>query len=317
MKPSVFILLTILFTACSALPIIAETKKGTGAFLNQFDLTSISTQLLFNTVRISTKNKIGIESVGTASFFSFKVDSNRNVQVLLTNKHVIEGAVSGSFFLRDAETEKDGKVKSSTTSRSITIDQFESQWICHPKSLDICAFPVGQLNQLYKEKFGKNFFSVNFDETLLPSQTQLSELSALETVVMIGYPNGLWDQANNFPLLRRGITSSHPAIDFNGLSQGVVDIAAFPGSSGSPVLIADQGAYGTKNGITLGTRAFLLGILRGGPVQTNTGEIKIIDAPTSKVSVAETKVSIHLGYYIKAKEFLVLKDTIFKKLNVK
>ena len=43
----------------------------------------------------------------------------------------------------------------------------------------------------------------------------LEELSALEELVMVGYPIGLWDKNNNFPIFRKGYTASHPAIDFN------------------------------------------------------------------------------------------------------
>ena len=42
-----------------------------------------------------------------------------------------------------------------------------------------------------------------------------SELSAVEEILMIGYPNGLWDAVNNYPLIRRGVTASHPAVDFD------------------------------------------------------------------------------------------------------
>lgn len=69
---------------------------------------------------------------------------------------------------------------------------------------------------------------------------------------MIGYPIGLWDDVNNLPLIRKGITSIHPAIDFRGRSIGVADLACFHGSSGSPILIANEGMYGTKTGASLG-----------------------------------------------------------------
>jgi len=57
---------------------------------------------------------------------------------------------------------------------------------------------------------------------------------------MIGYPNGLWDHVNNLPLIRRGITASHPGVDYqiegqNGPGVTVIDMACFPDSSGSPV----------------------------------------------------------------------------------
>src|SRR5439155_8993915 len=65
----------------------------------------------------------------------------------------------------------------------------------------------------------------------------LTAFDAVEDIVMVGYPSGLWDSTNNYPLVRRGITASHPGIDFEGKPQIAIDMACFEGSSGSPVLL--------------------------------------------------------------------------------
>ena len=72
---------------------------------------------------------------------------------------------------------------------------------------------------------GKKVFSIPITEDLIYDCKKLETLSALEQVVMVGYPNGLWDQMHNYPLFRRGYTSVHPAIDFNRDGVGVVDMA--------------------------------------------------------------------------------------------
>ena len=41
---------------------------------------------------------------------------------------------------------------------------------------------------------------------------------------MVGYPIGLWDEVNNMPLVRKGITSYHPSMDFEGKSIGITSI---------------------------------------------------------------------------------------------
>lgn len=38
---------------------------------------------------------------------------------------------------------------------------------------------------------------IPFDESLIPSEAQLKELSAIEDIVMVGYPDGIWDSFNN------------------------------------------------------------------------------------------------------------------------
>ena len=72
---------------------------------------------------------------------------------------------------------------------------------------------------------------------MIPTKENLQDLSALEELVMVGYPIGLWDERNNFPIFRKGFTACHPAIDFNEDGIGLIDMACFPGSSGSPIYI--------------------------------------------------------------------------------
>lgn len=70
------------------------------------------------------------------------------------------------------------------------------------------------------------------DESIMATKEKLKDLSALEELVMVGYPIGLSDTRNNYPIFRKGYTSAHPAVDFNDDGIGLVDMACFPGSSG-------------------------------------------------------------------------------------
>ena len=58
----------------------------------------------------------------------------------------------------------------------------------------------------------------------------------VEDVLMIGYPNGLWDTTHNMPIIRRGTIATDIKLDYNEKKEFVIDAACFPGSSGSPVL---------------------------------------------------------------------------------
>ena len=42
---------------------------------------------------------------------------------------------------------------------------------------------------------------------------------------MIGYPNGLWDKVNGLPFFKRGMTATHPYINYNGREEFVMDIS--------------------------------------------------------------------------------------------
>lgn len=74
----------------------------------------------------------------------------------------------------------------------------------------------------------------------------------MEKIVMVGYPNGIWDQRYNFPVFRSGVAATHYRYDWNGRPEFLIDCACFPGSSGSPVLICDVGQVHTKKGLQIG-----------------------------------------------------------------
>ena len=51
---------------------------------------------------------------------------------------------------------------------------------------------------------------------MIPAQADLESLDAIEEIVMIGYPNGLWDSVNNMPIARRGITATPVYLNYEG-----------------------------------------------------------------------------------------------------
>ena len=120
---------------------------------------------------------------------------------------------------------------------------------------------------------------------------------------------------HNLPLVRSGIAATHPAVDYRGRRQGVVDMACFPGSSGSPVFLYDLVVYFDKpRGIMkTGSRQALLGVLFAAPHHTREGTIVIRDIPTvatKRVPVPITSSMIHLGYYVKASEVVRLAEHV-------
>ncbi len=267
-----------------------------------------SDQLLFSTARIEATNGKGLFSVGTGFYFRFQIGANF-YPLLVTNKHVLKGADSVKFFLHVEDSSK------GIAPFQVTIANISNLIIEHPEeSVDIAAIVLGPvLNQISSQN-KKPFFIPLGEESVL-TQSQLEDLFGIENVVMVGYPVGLWDQLNNFPILRRGSTASHPSTDFNGQPHGVVDIAAFPGSSGSPILIFETTGFTTRTGTMFGAgRVILLGALFAGPQINLTGEVTIQAVPTGKLQTS-TMSSIHLGYYVKASEILKLKSVLTTKIS--
>lgn len=266
--------------------------------------TTISERLLYNTVRLE-----GLDgSSGTGFFFNFQTTKGI-VPVLITNKHVVKN-----------EQIQEMKFHLHLGNDSGPIDEnyevlYKSCWNFHP-SHDLCFTFVNPLFEEVKRRTGKNVFCIPNEESLIYDQEKLLELSALEEVVMIGYPIGLWDKLHNFPLFRKGYTGAHPAFDFNNKSIGVVDMSCFPGSSGSPIYILNENGYTDKKGnIMLGAkRIIFLGVLFKGPTMDVNGNIVVTDVPTKQQIMSNSKVMVNLGYYIKSYELFEFKKMIEEML---
>ncbi len=198
-----------------------------------------SEMLAFCTVRIETITKEG-KGVGTAFFFQFLKEGSRFIPAIITNKHVIRGAHTGIFTLT---LKKDDGYPDLIAHLPVALDKFESRWIHHPnKDVDLAIMPIAPLLNEAKKKNFKPFI-IYLSNEIIPNDSQINELSAVEDIIMVGYPIGIYDQKNNYPVFRKGITATHPANDYNGKEEFMIDAACFPGSSGSPVFLYNSGSF--------------------------------------------------------------------------
>lgn len=273
---------------------------------------SLSEQLLYSTVRIETILKNGGISTGTGFFYRFADSGAEHIPAIVTNKHVIRGADKGKFVL--TKRSEDG---SPIVSEHFTIElsNFEDRWIQHPNpEVDLCAMPIAPL--LYEATLNNIlFFFIMIDQSLIPNEEELAELTALEDIVMIGYPNGIWDSVNNMPVIRRGITATHPNLNYNGRTEFMIDAACFPGSSGSPVFLYNIGSYTTKTkGTIIGpSRIKFLGVLYAGPQHIVAGKIQVVTIPTSEQPISLSGIPNNLGLVIKAQRLKEI-DEIFRSM---
>lgn len=277
---------------------------------------SIMEQLSFSTTRIETKDADGNGYSGTGFFFSYKLDESRIMPLIVTNKHVVRGMTTGMFRLTKADANGNPMHKDHF---QIKIDQFERSWLFHPDSnVDLCVLPVANILNIAQAQ-GVSLFYRTFDETLIPNKEKLNTLDAVEEILMIGYPNGLWDSVNNMPIVRKGITATDVKFNYEGRKEFLIDAACFPGSSGSPVLICNVGGYRDKQGnLNWGSsRIFLLGILYAGPQLTVTGDIKVVTIPNmQQKALAVSHIPNNLGYIIKAERIMDFVPLIKQKFNL-
>jgi V8-like Glu-specific endopeptidase len=262
---------------------------------------TLAEKLMHTTVRLECALQGDRVSTGTGFFFSFKIDEQTHIPIIITNKHVINGSVRGTFVLTNRDDNNEPIIGSY---EKVILDNFESLWVKHPDdNVDLAVFAMAPLLHEAEQK-GIKFFAPPLQEDLIPTAAQLEDLSGLENITMIGYPNGIWDEKNNMPIIRKGVTATSPKYDYNGLPIFVIDCACFPGSSGSPVLIFDQGGYmDAKGNLNLGgSRVLLLGALFAGPQHVAEGEIKTIGVPLQHVPISLSKIPNNLGFVVKSQK---------------
>lgn len=270
---------------------------------------TLTEQLMYSTVKIETFYEDGSRGSGTGFTMEFKKSKDGFIPVLITNKHVVENSVEGrlTFTLMD----KNGKVKDGEN-HEVVYSNFESRWIKHPNpDIDLCYLPLENgINHL--KASGIEVFLKELPIDIIPTSDEVEGLDMLEEIVMIGYPNGIWDDINNKPIFRTGTTATHPKLDYRGKKEFVIDMACFPGSSGSPVLLVNQGSYIAKHGdIMMGqNRIYLLGVLYAGPCHNVKGEVEVVPIVDMFKGTSETRIPNSLGYVIKSSEILELEKLL-------
>ena len=189
--------------------------------------------------------------------------------------------------------------------------------IFHPNAdIDLAILPMSHIIDALN-KAGTPPFFVMFTTENIPSEEEWKSYSAIENVVMAGFPKGLRDEINNQPIIRSGATATHPALNFKGLPEFLVDMPCFEGCSGSPVLICNEGWLVDKRNksVSVGSRVRLLGIQYAIPSKYVIG--KLATVPTAEsTDVPVVRLYLNLGFIIKSTQLLAFEDLLRAKLNV-
>jgi hypothetical protein len=265
--------------------------------------------LSYSTVRIDTIRNDNKGGSGTGFIYSFKLKEG-DVPVLVTNKHVIEN-VSNCKIVFVSMDENENPVDDKHLEVELDED-FMTSWIMHPESgIDLCCIVLGPILNHFKNQGSIPYISM-IRADMRPNNEELSNIKAIEEVIMIGYPRGLFDQVNNKPIIRRGITATHPLKNYNGKEDFLIDIAAFKGSSGSPVLILNQNGYHHNGEYEIGgTRLIFLGVLYSGPMFDFEG--KIVFSENLNEVYTESKLPINLGCVMRASNLDELEEVVRKE----
>ena len=97
---------------------------------------SPSEQLTYATIRIKCETTTGI-STGTGFFYRFVDGGDTHIPVIVSNKHVVEGARRGQILFHTCDTQ--GNILEGEHFK-YTVDNFSNSWIPHPDAgVDLCS----------------------------------------------------------------------------------------------------------------------------------------------------------------------------------
>lgn len=238
-----------------------------------------------------------MESIGTGFLLKRPVEPEKFRIYLVTNKHVLDGfkEIAITFTtIKDEKPEIGNKM-------TISITDLLGKVQFHPNpNVDIAILECTGLFLMMPNQF--YFKAVSYD---MLATFDEPELTVAQNVSFIGYPDNRFDEVNNLPLLRTGIISSHPRLNYNGEPVFIIDAQVFPGSSGSPVFI-DLTYENFKNGeIVLGPKDIkLLGVVSATMIRNN--QLQAINTST----IFTTQEVLGLGIVFKATAIKELIDSM-------
>lgn len=160
-------------------------------------------------------------------FFCQKMDGRI---ILVTNKHVFENALTAELFLTIHNTDTNGY-----ENRNFRLNLGND--IKHHQNYDISTLDFTNINETLKSNNTTPQISAIKEAGIL---TDYDNIDFIQELLMIGYPDGIIDSSTNNPVIRTGVTATPIKYKYNDQEVFLTDLPTFWGSSGSPILIANN-----------------------------------------------------------------------------
>ena len=267
---------------------------------------SLMETAVYSTVRMHIQLDNGeADATGTLCWFTHQ---GMSYYLLVTNKHVIEGAKTGTLYFTKSiwlDPQNTGMIAPFPLTgqvEKISLDDFEKLFIIHPNSdIDLAVLPLNHI------LYNKNIFlggALNLER--IPSLEQMS-FPAGEQILAIGYPYKIYDSVNNLPIVRNGITATSPRIDYKGKKEFLIDAAVHEGLSGAPVFLFSKNMYNRFNSME---SLVFIGVISGGIEKNTAGKLIAEEKQTAFTASTRTSIPINLGIVIKSSCILDFRQLI-------
>lgn len=197
---------------------------------------------------------------GTGFFLQYTDSLKRSILFLVTNYHVLTGSAPeenkkpiGNNIIFYLHTDSHNPRNQKEIRYPLFTKDNKPVWLTSKKyeSSDVAIIPLPLF--VYKD----------LSVTGIPIEFINSPMKVAITspITLIGYPYNFSDSYNNLPIWKSGNIASEPKLDFDNNPLFLIDISAFPGMSGSPVVALRSGMIELENGqITEGRALKFLGI---------------------------------------------------------
>ena len=269
-------------------------------------IDSAAKRLLFSTVRIDTELEDGSAGSGTAFIINHR-HARGTTPFIVTNRHLVDGVRRGGLIFTQ---QRDGRPDFGRRFQ-LNIDDFPAAWFCHPDAqTDLAIIPLRPLERAARD-LGVALYYQSIDSRSFPDATQVRDFDALEEVLFVGYPSGIWDQANLMPILRRGTTATPLELDFEGRKQFLIDAAVYPGSSGSPVFVVRDDPLRARG--EAARTIWFVGVVAAVFFREEQNHIASAPVPASQGNGGMVTEMIDLGLILKAEAVRDVADAFVKR----
>ncbi len=275
--------------------------------IDTLDPQSFLEQILFSTLRIELLNDENKpQAIGTG--FLLKVDFPENPEesllLLVSNRHIFEASQRFNITFHRRNVASNLPQLGQTLTYQATSRKGVPFLHPNPK-VDLACINISSAfsqlgSQIYYKFLDKRVFA-NFTEP---------ELDVGQRVIFIGYPENRYDQRHNLPILRSGVTASHPRLNYNGEEQFLIDAQVFPGSSGSPVFLNMKEAQYNRGQIIIGSGLpyLFVGVVSATMIRNNI----VSSVPASLLGVSQEVIG--LGLVFKATALNSLINLVLQKI---
>ena len=153
----------------------------------------------------------------------------------------------------------------------------------HPDpDIDVAVMPLANLILGMDESKRPYLLMLNWWH--LPSSSTLANLDVIEDLTFVGYPDGWMDDVHGTPIVRQAITATPVMLPFDGKPTFLVDGSVFGGSSGSPVFVLNRGSWTGPQGLSLGDRLLLVGIIASTGIRQSDLKVQVSKPPFVRIS---------------------------------